>query len=236
MKLYNNKSFNIFHLLIIILLIIVSATLYSLFIEFKKYNKNQLNKLQNISFKENNITEINNNEFLTNTSSTIPKTPLQLNALERIYNPLKYPYKSDDFYQPSQVIGCGSRSIPCSGTFPSIINNPTSKLDISNNNISPVYISTRGPWGEPQQMGTLYKIFGNENQIYPLFGRRKFPNSNDYEYYTTLGPYETKVKVITPNKNYNELGTNDEVTLQGLKGKYRVTLYDTDYPQYVPYV
>lgn len=211
----------------------MSATLYSLFIEFKKYN---LNQIKNISFKENNITEINTNECQNNNSSTINKTPLQINSLERIYNPLKYPYKSDDYYNPSQIVGCGGRSIPCSNTIPSIINNPTSNLDISNNNIAPVYISTNGPLGEPQQMGTLYKIFGNENQIYPLFGRRKYPNSNQYDYYTTLGPYETKVKVITTNNNYNQLGTNDEVTLQGLKGKYRVTIYDNDYPQYIPYL
>ena len=92
------------------------------------------------------------------------------------------------------------------------ITNNMPHLISDDSNIAPVNISTQGPIGEPQQVGAISKILGNENQVYPLFGRRKYPNDNKWEYYTTIGQYGVKMPVITPRKN-DELGTNETIFL-----------------------
>lgn len=177
-------------------------------------------------------------------NAVIDRDPKTLNSLDRIYNPLRYPYKSDYFYDqswypnlelPFQVIGGGYRRTPTLGGTQVPIYNPPVPINISNDNIAPVNISTQGPLGQPQQMGTLYKINGNENDVLPLFGRRKYPNTNKYEYYTILGRFGSKVNVITKNR-HDELGTNDIVFIKGSASPYRVTIYETDFPQYIPYL
>jgi len=208
----------------------------------------KISNLENTVKRSKEDIENYNNQMLATSNPAIPvlvnNNPKKLNALDRVYNPLRYPYKSDYFYDqswypnmnlPSQVIGCGGRNQPCMGGTQVPIYNPTTPINVSNNNIAPVYVSTRGPLGEPQQMGVLYKVYGDENDTLPLFGRRKYPNDNKYEYYTLLGKYGSKVKIITKNKN-DELGTNDIVFIQGRAEPYKCTIYESDFPQYIPYL
>ena len=118
---------------------------------------------------------------------------------------------------PPPVIGCGGRRGACIGGTQIGISNPLPPIDISNRNIAPINIRTRGPLGEPQQVGVISKLFGNENQMYPLYGRQKYPNGSKWEYYTTMGPYGVKIPV--PSRNNDELGNNDEAQIPGQKGK-----------------
>jgi hypothetical protein len=212
--------------------------------KIKNLEKNMNDSKKQVEKYDNNIN--NTDVIIPNlaTNNLINKNPQSLNALDRIYNPLRYPYKSDYFYDqnwypnlnlPSQVVVCGSRRQPCLGGTQVPIYNPPTPIDISDNNIAPVYISTRGPLGQPQQVGILYKIFGNENDTLPLYGRKKYPNDTKYEYYTVLGNYSTKVPIVIQNKNL-ELGTNDVVFIKGRGEPYRVTIYESDFPQYIPYL
>ena len=217
-------------------------TNYMLNDKIRNIENNFNNKIKNIeNYQSNKETIVQTINYPTPTIQQDPKT---LNSLDRIYNPLKYPYKSDYFYDqswypnlnlPFQVIGCGSRNTPCLGGTQVPIYNPPTPIDISNNNIAPVYISTRGPLGQPQQVGILYKINGNDNDILPLFGRRKYPNDNIYEYYTIMGQFGVKVPVVTKNRK-DELGSNDVVFIKGRPDPYRVTIYKNDFPDYIPYV
>jgi hypothetical protein len=50
-----------------------------------------------------------------------------------------------------------------------------------------------------------------------------------------MGQYSVKVPVITKNKK-DELGTNDVVFIKGIRSPYRVTIYKSDFPEYIPYV
>lgn len=243
---------NEYYLIFIIIILILIFLIF-----FIIYNKNNCNecdinedindKIKNLEDKINENYE-NNKKTIVNTinypTAVVEKNPKTLNSLDRIYNPLKYPYKSDYFYDqswypnlnlPFQVIGCGARNTPCLGGTQVPIYNPPVPIDISNNNIAPVYISTRGPLGQPQQMGVLYKIYGDNNDVLPLFGRKKYPNDTIYEYYTIMGQYGVKVPVITKNKK-DELGTNDVVFVKGQKSPYRITIYESDFPQYIPYL
>lgn len=243
-----DKNYFLVFLFIIIIIIIIFIIYY--YIDKNKNNEYIKNNLQEISNKIENYQSSNKEvtKTIVNTVSypnaVIPKDLKTSNSLDRIYNPLRYPYKSDYFYEqnwypnlelPFQVIGCGSRNTPCLGGTQVPIYNPPVPIEISNNNIAPVYISTRGPLGKPQQVGILYKINGNDNDILPLFGRRKYPNDNIYEYYTIMGQYGVKVPIVTKNKK-DELGTNDVVFIKGNGTPYRVTIYKSDFPEYIPYI
>lgn len=241
-------------IIISILIILICYLIYFITNSNDKCSKNI--SIDGVSGIEDNLKKIsdnlenyqNNKEIITQTvnypNAVINKDPQTLNALDRIYDPLRYPYRSDYFYDqswypnlqlPFQVIGCGSRTQPCLGGTQVPIYNPPTPIDISDNNIAPINISTRGPLGKPQQVGVLYKIFGNENDTLPLFGRKRYPNDSTYDYYTMVGQFATKVPIISKNKQ-DELGTNDVVFIKGSASPYRVTIYEGDYPQYIPYL
>lgn len=247
-----DKNYLLIFIFILILLIYISCTYYiqnqCVNCNLEKYNEvnNINNKIQNIENKLENYQ--NNKETVINTvnypSSVINRDPKTLNALDRVYNPLRYPYKSTDFYDqswypnlelPFQVIGGGSRNMPTLGGTQIPIYNPPVPINISEQNIAPINITTRGPLGQPQQVGTIYKVNGSDNDYLPLFGRSKYPNNNKYEYYTIIGQFGTKIPVITKNRG-DELGSNDVVFIKGKADPYRVTIYETDFPQYIPYL
>lgn len=242
--------------LFLVLLFFICFIIYILYNNFNNYNHHIKNIPSNeFSNIETNIKKIsdnlesyqNNKEIITTINyptAVIEKDPKTMNALDRIYDPLRYPYRSDYFYDqswypnlelPFQVIGCGSRTQPCLGGTQVPIYNPPVPINISNQNIAPVNISTRGPLGIPQQVGVLYKINGNENDILPLFGRKRYPNDSKYDYYTMVGNYGVKVPIITKNRK-DELGSNDVVFIKGSASPYRVTIYEGDYPSYIPYL
>ncbi len=71
---------------------------------------------------------------------------------------------------------------------------------------------------------------------YHYMVEKKYPNGSLYEYYTLLGNYASKsTKSLLKNKNV-ELGTNDVVFIKGRSEPYRATIYESDFPQYIPYL
>jgi hypothetical protein len=177
-----------------------------------------------------------------------PKIKLNPNNM---YNPLGYSNRSQAFYEqgsypnmamPPQVIGCGGRRMPCLGgtqeTIP-VINAP---IEISERNIAPVNILSRSidpdAIGVLRQVGVLYKVFGSLNEIFPLYGVKRYRNSDTWDYSTKVGKQGNfvHVKVLTKRVNNNELQTNDVVMIDGNSSKFRVTVYENnEFPQYVPY-
>ena len=101
-------------------------------------------------------------------------------------------------------------------------------------NIAPVNLNVRGFDEGLQQVGTIQKVFGSENFVYPLFGRRKYRNDNKWEYFVKFGKYGVILPILQ-RRNNEELNTNEEVYIEGQKDKYRVTIYDSNFPQYLPY-
>lgn len=177
-------------------------------------------------------------------SDPIQRSPKEINSIDRFWNPLRYPYRSDNFYDqgwypsnnlPFQVIGGGRRMAPTLGGTEVPISNPMLPISVSEAPIAPINISTRGPRGMPQQLGVIYKVQGDHNTYLPLFGMKEYPNSDSYKYYTALGNNsQVKVPLITKYKN-QPLGDNDEVIMVGSNERYRCVLYSQDFPQYIPY-
>ena len=249
----SNNNLYILYFIIIILIIVILYIFYQNQTQSKSrteyfIDNNSDNGIENVDIPVSIpvYNYINNTPFKTG-GSVLNNSPKQMNSLDRIYNPLRYPYKSYEYYNqnwtpnlnlPAQVIGCGGRNTPCLGGTQVPIVNPTYPLDISNNNIAPINIRTRGPLGEPQQVGSLHKLYAHDNEVLPLYGRKKYPNgSYNWEYYTIVGHNNNiKLRVVTKRRG-DEIGTNDVVFIEGYnKSPYRVTMYEYDFPQYVPYL
>jgi hypothetical protein len=200
-------------------------------------------EFQQMKQKESSKEEVNSEPiFGPNTGMKIASLPTKLGKeIDRVYHPNQYPYKSPDFYDqswypdlklPFQVLGGGYRMTPTLGGTQIPMFNPPSPIDISDDNIAPNNIMVVNPNKFKEQIGVLYKIFGSNNEIYPLYRTPARRNMNQYNYYTRQGPYGVQVPVVTKNKT-DELDTNDVVFLKGLPGSYRVTIYSDDLPSYV---
>ena len=235
----NLLCFNKYSFIIILIVIIIIIFFYINNDFLSLYHDNNLKNISNIE----KLGSKDKDKVIINDNPRFIRSAQELNAIDRIYNPTRYPYKSVDFYNlnfypdlvlPTPVIGGGRRAIPTLGGTETAISSAIQPVLVDNDNIAPINIRTRGPIGLPQQIGSIMKVFGTKNDLYPLFGRKRYPNGNQWDYYTIIHPNNVKVKVITHNNNY-ELGNNDTVILDGFPGKYRVTVYDTDFPQYIPY-
>ena len=177
----------------------------------------------------------NTEEFL-NIPFTVSNIPESRPQQEQLGYPSRYgnPYFYPNLRMPPTVIGCGGRRGACMGGTQVPIPNTLPPVNISNQNIAPVTIAMKGFDYGVQQVGTIQRVFSKDNEVYPLFGRKRFRNDNKWEYFVKFGPYGVILPVV-PLRNYEELNTNDEVFIQGQEAKYRVTIYEDDIPQYLPY-
>ncbi len=226
----------------ILLILIICVIVYNMYMQNVSIRLSELPKSPNVEpFSPPSPTII-----VTNGSQDpINRSPKEINATDRFWNPLRYPYRSDYFYDqaiypqsnlPFQVMGGGRRMAPTLGGSEVPIINPTVPINVAEAPIAPINISTRGPRGLPQQLGVIYKINGDHNTYLPLFGMKEYPNSDSYKYYTAFGNNsQVKVPLITKYRN-QPLGDNDEVMIKGDPHKYRVSLYESDFPQYIGYL
>lgn len=165
------------------------------------------------------------------------------NNLNRRLNPHLYTFRQKpwnrqfpfyNYYNSPQIIGCGARRAPCDirGAIPNVLD----PIDVSNRNIAPntVFVDDNLDM-KLQKVGAVYKVYGNENQVFPLYGRSLYHNDNKWEYFVRMGPTGEFLRVLTPHQ-YEELGNNDEVKVEGRCGVYRVSIYDRFLPQYVPFI
>lgn len=76
-----------------------------------------------------------------------------------------------------------------------------------------------------EEKENTYDPLKQENQWIKLYGRRKYPNSNVYQYYTSINLRNDNIKVdIDEDKR---LMDNDIVNVKNL-GKYKVNLYKNE--------
>ena len=119
--------------------------------------------------------------------------------------------------------------------------------------VMPINISTRGDGGDYQQLGILYKESiqdndkapGNntDNPVLPLFGKRTYGNSSQWNYYTaTDSNHQIKIPLTIDGKNCTddlgckEIYDGDSIQLPQYNGNFTATIYKLDKPQYIPYV
>lgn len=148
--------------------------------------------------------------------------------------PSNNPWHNPPFYPnlrlPSNVIGGGGRRGALMGGSQINIPNVLPPVDISERNIAPdfihdrrVNIATRYPLNTPStQIGVMYKIMGDHNDVHPLYGRRT--DRNRWEYHTVING--SRVPVNSDRYHNDEVSTNDTVKMNG--HEFRVTKYESD--------
>lgn len=73
------------------------------------------------------------------------------------------------------------------------------------------------------------------NHILRLYGRREFPGSKRYEYYTAINSGLDQIKIPLRTRNrQEELYDGDKVKVKELDTYYKVNLYPFDQPKYYP--
>ena len=104
-----------------------------------------------------------------------------------------------------------------------------------------INVPTRGEPPSYQQVGILTDTINPEN-IKPLYGRQTYRGSNHWNYFTSLDSHlATKIPIYLSNKDCtDEYGCSeiykDEIVTIGDPGtSYKVTIYNTYAPRYIPY-
>jgi hypothetical protein len=108
----------------------------------------------------------------------------------------------------------------------------------------PINISTHGASRNTpyRQVGILTRVNGEET-ILSLMGRPLFTNRNKWQYYT-MNDKGNNIKLPVTNKNKSctneygcdELYNGDTVYVEGLNDAFKVTMYDNNTLEYIPYL
>jgi len=78
----------------------------------------------------------------------------------------------------------------------------------------------------------------NTETAYKLFGRQKFPGSNQYEYFVQSVMHHNDVKIPIKIKGDKEIEDGQQIMIPGTNkgnGEFKVKLYDYDAPRYIPF-
>ena len=101
-----------------------------------------------------------------------------------------------------------------------------------------INIPTRGDPDNYHQIGNL--IRGSDEKVVKLFGRQKYPRSNQWEYYIVSrdpNGLDTKLPIkIKGDREVEDSSLIDIPFYNSSKGKFKVQLLDFDKPRYNPYV
>lgn len=199
-------------LLFFVLLII--AILYFMNI---KYNQN-LNKTHNNNYNNHNSNNYSNINSHSNYSSSdlIPFLGNSHNNRENdvLLNPYSAPLRDDRIFNNTNYNG------------PKI----------------PINVPTQSYNSAYRQIGILTRINGQET-ILPLLGRPLFSNRDKWNFYTMNDkngmiklPISFKNKSCTSSQGCDNLYNGDTVFVEGYSDTFRVTIYDNNSMEYIPYL
>lgn len=210
--------------------ILVLAILFFMYI---KYNQNlKINSTSNSSSnlycdcnnssqlcncKKNVLNNYNNNYINDDLySRLIPRTGNGYNRIENdvLLNPYSAPLRDDRIFNNSNYNG---PKIP--------INVPTQSFDTNY-----------------RQIGILTRVNGGET-ILPLMGRPLFSNRDKWNFYTMNDknamiklPISFKNRSCTSQQGCDNVYNGDTVHVEGFNDIFRVTVYDNNVMQYIPYL
>ena len=194
-------------LLFFVLLII--AILYFMNI---KYNQN-LTKTHN---NHNNHNNYNNYNSHNNSSDLIPFLGNSYNTRENdvLLNPYSAPLRDDRIFNNSNY------------------NGPKIPINVPTQSFNSTY----------RQIGILTRVNGQET-ILPLMGRPLFSNRDKWNFYTMNDkngmiklPISFKNKSCTSSQGCDNLYNGDTVFVEGYSDTFRVTIYDNNSMEYIPYL
>jgi len=195
--------------------LLIIAILYFMNI---KYNQN-LNKTHSCGCNKMSCTMCNKsnaNHFNNNPSDLIPFLGNSHNNRENdvLLNPYSAPLRDDRIFNNTNYNG------------PKI----------------PINVPTQSSNSAYRQIGILTRINGQET-ILPLLGRPLFSNRDKWNFYTMNDkngmiklPISFKNKSCTSSQGCDNLYNGDTVFVEGYSDTFRVTIYDNNSMEYIPYL
>lgn len=106
----------------------------------------------------------------------------------------------------------------------------------------PINIRTQGVDAPFRQIGILTRNNGGET-ILPLMGRPLQTNRNKHQFYTMNDknhmiklPISINGKSCTGEYGCDDLFNGDSVYVEGYKDSFKVTMYESNLPKYIPFV
>ena len=206
--------------ILIIYIILISLLIYYLF--------NKTNSIGN--YIGNNIGNNIDNKLSSNIKLPVQENPKILELERKIkqqnnkINSL-YPNKSynNTIYDSNDLL-----------TTSTYITKPNIPINILTRPVSQFYT----------QVGVLYSICNSniKPHILPLYGKAIYRGSNKWSYYTKTDDYHTiKIPIYSDGRKCtgdygcDNLNNGDLVNVSPYPYKFKVELYDLQYPQYLPY-
>jgi|TARA_B100000795_G_scaffold270068_1_gene262457 hypothetical protein len=106
----------------------------------------------------------------------------------------------------------------------------------------PINIRTRGYNTNYSQTGLLTRVSGKETML-PLMGRPLHTNRNKWQYYTMSDknnsiklPVSRNGRSCTNEYGCDELFNGDTIYVEGYNDAFKVVIYETNEPRYIPYL
>lgn len=227
---------------LMLIIILISILIFSIFIyNFQDYQLDEINKIKTkfiidkinqdnliknkINNELNNLNDNNTEHFrhrIINYEpiNSPPLDPIKLYDYRTINDPLKEPKRR----VPRDYLGLLDYSNYNKSVLPFIYNRIHTRGMRDNFTMQGYLIDYDAPLNEP-------------NRILQLFGRQKYPKSNQYEYYITFQNGNSDGKYELDDRIYNkELYDNDKVKINLFKGRtYVVKLFKQENMDYVPF-
>lgn len=202
---------------------LILAILFFMYIKYSENvnNDNYLVKSNNNGYYNHSINLSNNNgnDFNSNSNSgsgLFPKPSFSFSNVSNdvLLNPYSAPLRDDRVFNNNNLNG---PKIP--------INVPTQSFDTNY-----------------RQIGILTRVNGGET-ILPLLGRPLFSNRDKWNFYTMNDknamiklPINFKNRSCTSEQGCDNLYNGDTVHVEGYNDIFRVTVYDNNVMQYIPYL
>jgi hypothetical protein len=109
----------------------------------------------------------------------------------------------------------------------------------------PINIPTRGESGTYSQVGALTSTdSAGDPVVMPLYGKPLYPGCSKWLYYTSTDkmpsvklPLTNKSKDCGGDQGCEEINANDTINVPAYAGRdFTVSIYQMDYPRYIPFV
>ena len=171
-------------------------------------------KMNTFNYNQNNKIIVKENG---NTSGIYPRASYSFSNLENdvLMNPYNAPLKDD---RVNPVNNLDPRGVP--------INIPTQSVNASY-----------------RQVGILTRLNGDGENILPLMGKPLFTNRDKWNYYTMTDknnmiklPITHKGRSCTNEYGCDSMYNGDTVYVEGYNDTFKVTIYDNQVMQYIPYL
>ena len=122
------------------------------------------------------------------------------------------------------------------------IKNDTTFNNLNNVKLMPINVATQSINTQYRQVGILTRV-NEDDTILPLMGRPLITNRDKWNYYTMNDknnmiklPVLFKNRSCTSEQGCDSLYEGDTVYVQGYKDLFRVTLYDNNSLEYIPFL